>query len=74
MVEKVIIVSVHVRYFSFFSFSSLCQTAYVRLRRLHQVMSGYVRLRQFTSEGRDVELDNFQIMKTFTVNKKCVVV
>ena len=42
MVGKVIIVSVHVPYFSFFS---LCQ-------------SGYVRLRQFTLEGRDVELDN----------------
>ena len=29
--------------------------------RLHQVTSGYsgyIRLRQFTSEGRDVELDN----------------
>ena len=25
---------------------------------LHQVTSGYVRLCQFTSEGRDVELDN----------------
>ena len=44
--EKVIIVSVHVRYFSFFSFFSLCQTAYVRLRRLHQVTSGYVSLRR----------------------------
>ena len=66
-----IIVSVHVRYFSFFSFFSLCQTGYIRLRRL----------RQFTSEdgtwsstkrqgqdkggggeeaggGQDVELDN----------------
>ena len=48
VVEKVIIVSVHVRYFSFFSFLSLCLTGYVRLRRLHQV----------TLEGRDVELDN----------------
>ena len=28
---------------------------YVRLR---QVTSGYVRLHQFTLEGRDVELDN----------------
>ena len=55
VVEKVIIVSVHVRYFSFFSFFCLCQTGYVRLC---QVTSGYVRLRQFTSEGRDVELDN----------------
>ena len=25
--------------------------------RLRQVMSGYVRIRQFTLEGRDVELD-----------------
>ena len=40
--KKVKIVSVHVRYFSFFS---LCQL-------------GYVRLRQFTLEGLDVELDN----------------
>ena len=54
VVRKVIIVSVHVRYFSFFSFFSLCQTGYVRLR---QVTSGYIRLRQFTLEGRDVELD-----------------
>ena len=54
MVRKVIIVSVHVRYFSFFSFFSLCQSGYVML---HQVTSGYIRLCQFTSEGRDVELD-----------------
>ena len=40
--KKVKIVSVHVRYFSFFSFFSLCLTGYVRLRRLHQVMSVYV--------------------------------
>ena len=32
MVEKVIIVSVHVRYFSYFSFFSLCQSGYVSLR------------------------------------------
>ena len=51
-----IIVSVHVHYFSFLSFFSLCQTGYVRLR---QVTPGYIRLRQFTLEGRDVELDNF---------------
>ena len=37
VVEKVIIVSVHVRYFSFFSFFSLRQTGYIRLR---QVTSG----------------------------------
>ena len=46
VVEKVIIVSVHVRYFSFFSFFSffsLCLTGYVRLRKLHQVTSVYVR-------------------------------
>ena len=41
----------------FFSFFSLCQLGYVRL---HQVTSGYVSLRQFTLEGRDVELDNLQ--------------
>ena len=52
---KVIIVSVHVRYFSFFSFFSLCQ---FMSDRLHQVMPGYIRLRQFTLEGWDVELDN----------------
>ena len=40
---NVIIVSVHVHYFSFFSFFSLCQPG---------------RLRQFMSEGWDVELDN----------------
>ena len=60
VVEKVIIVSVHVCYFSFFSFFSffsLCLTGYVML---HQVTSGYVSLRQFTLEGRDVELDNLQ--------------
>ena len=51
---KVIIVSVHVRYFSFFSFFSLCQ---FMSDRLHQVTPGYIRLSQFTSEGRDVELD-----------------
>ena len=46
VVEKVILVSVHVRYFSFFSFFSLCQSGYVRLL---QVMSGYIRLHQVTS-------------------------
>ena len=39
----------------FLQFFSLCQTDYVRLR---QVTSGYIRLRQFMLEGRDVELDN----------------
>ena len=39
VVRKVIIVSVHVRYFSFFSFFSLCLTGYIRL---HQVTSVYV--------------------------------
>ena len=63
VVEKVIIVSVHVRYFSFFSFFSLCQTGYIRLRRLHQVMLVYISLRQFTSEGQDVELDNLYFCK-----------
>ena len=37
-----IIVSVHVHYFSFFSFFSLYLTSYVRLRRLHQVTSVYI--------------------------------
>ena len=58
MVEKVKIVSVHVRYFSFFSFFQLLQ---FRSVRLHQVLLGYIRLRQFTLEGRDVELDNIYI-------------
>ena len=32
-----------------------------RLHQVTQVTSGYVRLRQFTSEGRDMELDkNFE--------------
>ena len=43
MVRKVIIVSVHVHYFSFFS---LCQSGYVRL---HQVTLGYIRFRQVKS-------------------------
>ena len=55
MVRKVILVSVHVHYFSFFSFFSLCQ---FMSDRLHQVTPGYIRLSQFMSEGRDVELDN----------------
>ena len=29
--------------------------------RLRQVTPAYIRLRQFTSEGRDVELDNLTI-------------
>ena len=43
VVEKVIIVSVHVRYFSFFSFFSLRQSGYIRLR---QYTSDYVSLCQ----------------------------
>ena len=30
-----------------------------RLRQVTQVTSGYIRLPQFTLEGRDVELDNY---------------
>ena len=30
-----------------------------RLHQVTQVTSGYVRLHQFTLEGRDVELDNY---------------
>ena len=41
-----------------------------RLRQVTQVTSGYVRLRQFTSEGRDVELDNKD--KTRTKRNKTV--
>ena len=59
MVEKVKIVSVHVRYFSFFSFFQFPQ---FRSVRLHQVTSDYIRLHQFTSEGRDVELDNSKVV------------
>ena len=55
MVEKVKIVSVHVRYFSFFQFLQF------RSVSLSQVTSGYIRLRQFTLEGWDVELDNSMI-------------
>ena len=43
-----------VHYFSFFQF---CQ---FKLVRLHQVTSGYIILRQFTLEGRDVELDKMK--------------
>ena len=57
MVEKVKIVSVHVRYFSFFSFFQFLQ---FRSVSLSQVTSGYIRLRQFTLEGWDVELDNMK--------------
>ena len=63
--EKVIIVSVHVRYFSFFSFFSLCLTGYVRLRQVTSGYAGYIRLRQFTSKGRDVELDNYLTLVLF---------
>ena len=37
------------QFFQFLQFMSV---------RLCQVTSGYIRLRQFTLEGRDVELDN----------------
>ena len=47
MVEKVKIVSVHVRYFSFFQFLQFMSV------RLPWITSGYVRLRQFMLEGRD---------------------
>ena len=63
--KKVKIVSVHVCYFSFFSFFQFLQFRSVRLR---QVTSGYIRLRQFTLEGRDVELDNFHFKKIATVS------
>ena len=46
------IVSVHVHYLRFFQFLQF------RSVSLSQVTSGYIRLRQFTLEGRDVELDN----------------
>ena len=52
--KKVKIVSVHVRYFSFFQFLQF------RSVSLSQVTSGYIRLRQFTLEGWDVELDNMK--------------
>ena len=56
--RKVIIVSVHVRYFSFFSFFSLCLTGYIRLRRLHQVTSVYV-----GGTGRGARQHNLSIFK-----------
>ena len=43
VVEKVIIVSVHVRYFNFFQFLQF------RSVRLSQLRSGYIRLHQVTS-------------------------
>ena len=43
----------------FLQFLQFCQFMLVRL---HQVTSGYIRLRQFTLEGWDVELDNIQNM------------
>ena len=49
------IVSVHVRYFSSFSFFKFHQ---FRSVRLHQVTSDYIRLHQFMLEGWDVELNN----------------
>ena len=39
----------------FLQFLQFCQFMLVRLR---QVTSGYIRLRQFTLEGWDMELDN----------------
>ena len=43
VVEKVIIVSVHVRYFSFFSFFQFKSD---RLRQVTKVTSGYISLRR----------------------------
>ena len=43
------IVSVHIRYSSFFSFFQFLQ--------FRSVKSGYIRLCQFTLEGQDMELD-----------------
>ena len=40
-----------------------------RLRQVTQVTSGYIRLRQFTSKGRDVELDNYLLLSLFEVLK-----
>ena len=48
------IVSVHVHYFSFFSLGQL----------------GYVRFRQFMLEGRDVELDNMEVLAKYFRLKK----
>ena len=58
MVEKVKIVSVHVRYFSFFSFFQFFQFRSVSVSQVTSGYTCYIRLRQFMSEGRDVELDN----------------
>ena len=47
----------------FFQFFQFLQFMSVRLR---QVTSGYIRLRQFTLEGRDVELDNTSTILCYT--------
>ena len=39
-----------------------------RLRQVTQVTSGYIRLRQFTSKGRDVELDNWKYLVRYNVH------
>ena len=43
----------------FLQFLQFCQFMLVRLC---QVTSGYIRLRQFILEGRDVELDNIHML------------
>ena len=50
------------QFLEFFQFMSdrLCQVT-PGYARLCQVTSGYIRLCQITLEGRDVELDNYQI-------------
>ena len=61
MVEKVIIVSVHVRYFSYFSFFSLCQSGYVSLHWRDGTWSS-------TTEGQDRTSDTWAIDGVFTVS------
>ena len=51
-------------------FLQFCQ---FKLVRLHQVTLGYIILRQFTLEGRDVELDNIvKIQKGSEVAKDLI--
>ena len=61
------IVSVHVCYFSFFRFFQFLQ---FRSVRLSQVTLGYIKLRQFTLEGLDVDLDNIHLSSSVKYNWK----
>ena len=53
----------------FLQFLQFFQFMSDRLRQVTQVTSGYVRLRQFTSKGRDVELDNYHQEVLIVINE-----